>query len=202
MNVNLSRSQKILISLFKIAKGKKKPIRFEDIVVRAFRDFPIDFQLRGYPKFPDSGDIIHKPLYTDLKKNGFLTSGEKYFTLTDKGIRFVKDNILNSNYIKKNNSEARRLTKDEQKTLERVKSSMALELYLQKKSEEILDVDFYNFLGTSVRTKKYDFISKLNEISDLIDILNYNKEPLGKILNELNKFLKKKFEKNIEFATK
>ncbi len=200
--LNLNRGKKILLSLYKVAKGKKVPIRFEDIVVQSFREFPGDFQLRGYPQYPDSGDIVHKPLYTDLKKNGFLTSGEKYFTLTDKGIRFVRDNILNGNIIRSDEGKIRKLTKDEEKTLERIKNSMALALFIQKKEDEILDVDFYNFLGASVRTKKYDFISKLNDIKDLIDVLNHNKNPLGKILNQLNEFLEKKFSKNIEFATK
>lgn len=200
--LNLTRSKKILLSLYKVAKGKKIPIRFEDIVVQSFKEFPADFQLRGYPQYPDSGDIVHKPLYTDLKKNGFLTSGEKYFTLTDKGIQFVKDNILNGSVIRSDKSKVRKLTKDEEKTLERIKNSMALALFIQKKENEILDVDFYNFLGASVRTKKYDFMAKLNDIQDLIDVLNHNKNPLGRILNDLNEFLKEKFSRNIDFATK
>lgn len=196
-----SRTQKILLALFKLSKGSKKPIRFEDIVVRVFKDFSADFQLRGYPEYPDSGDIVHKPLYTDLKKNGYLTSGDKYFALTDKGIKFAKD-LLNMKDKPHDSNARRKLTKDEEKTLDRIKKSVALSFFLQGKTDEIYDIDFYNYLDVSVRTKKYDFIAKLNAVDDLVKILEINNDPFANILVELNKVLIEKFSKNIQFATK
>src|SRR3989344_3421649 len=95
MNKNLSslkltRSQKILISLYQLANGTNKQIRFEDIAVTAYKNFTADFQLKGYPQYPDTGDIIHKPLYSELKKGGYVLSGNKYFSLTPKGIVYAK----------------------------------------------------------------------------------------------------------------
>ena len=87
--IRLTRPQKILLTLYELSGGTNKQIRFEDIAVTAFRNFNADFQLKGYPEYPDTGDIIHKPLYSELKKNGYVLSGNKYFSLTPKGIAYA-----------------------------------------------------------------------------------------------------------------
>ncbi len=58
----LSKPQKLLAVMFDLCKGEPKALQYEDIVVTAFTRYPEDFQLRGYPQYPDSSDI-HKPLY-------------------------------------------------------------------------------------------------------------------------------------------
>jgi len=86
---NLSRSEKILLFLYKFGKGKKTKVRFEDIVVGVFKKHPSDFHLKGYVKYPDSGDLIHKPLY-DFKKKGYVNAENKIFSLTDRGAEFAE----------------------------------------------------------------------------------------------------------------
>src|SRR3989344_7149973 len=88
--LSFTRPQKILLTLYKLSGGTNKQIRFEDIAVKAYRNFTADFQLKGYPGYPDSGDIIHKPLYSELKKNGYVLSGNKFFSLTKKGIDYAE----------------------------------------------------------------------------------------------------------------
>src|SRR5690242_8659451 len=78
------RPQKILVAMFKLSKGKTIPLKYEDIVVKAFEMFPDEFALRGYPKYPYSSDI-HKPLYGPLKRQGFIRSANKTFSLTSRG---------------------------------------------------------------------------------------------------------------------
>ena len=58
---HLSRPEKILSVMFTLAKGEPKALQYEDIVVAAFQRFPEDFQLRGYPQYPDSSDIQLRP---------------------------------------------------------------------------------------------------------------------------------------------
>ncbi len=81
---SLSKPQKILAVMFELCRGEHKALQYEDIVVAAFKRYPEDFQLRGYPQFPDSSDI-HKPLYK-MKGEGLVRSANKTFELTERGI--------------------------------------------------------------------------------------------------------------------
>ena len=48
------RPQMILVAMLRLSKGKARPLKYEDIVVEAFKLFPDEFALRGYPEYPDS----------------------------------------------------------------------------------------------------------------------------------------------------
>ena len=86
----LSRAEKILLFLYEHGKGAQVKVRYEDIVVGLFKKYPHDFQLKGYPEYPDSGDIIHKPLY-DFKKRGYINAASKIFSLTDRGLEYAQE---------------------------------------------------------------------------------------------------------------
>ncbi len=199
MNNNLTRSQKILIVLYNLADGTTKKIRFEDIAVSAFQTYKADFQLRGYPQYPDTGDIVHKPLYSDLKKHGYILSGNKYFSLTPKGIEYAKKVLnLNADSSKKDDSYVK-FTMDQQKEIERIKDSAAFKLFYEGKQEEILDIDFYSYLGVTVRTNKFDFLGRLAAVEDAIEATKNKSRLLYKELINCHAFLKKKFKDNLEF---
>src|ERR1700674_2549968 len=82
---SLTMAQKVLLALYQLSGEGRKKVRYEDIVVQAFKNYPADFQLKGYPKFPDSGDIVHKPLY-DYRKKGMVSASNKMFSLTPHGL--------------------------------------------------------------------------------------------------------------------
>jgi hypothetical protein len=197
----ISRSQKILLSLFKLASGTQKQVRFEDIAVEAFLNFPSDFQLKGYPEYPDTGDIIHKPLYSELKKAGYVLSGNKFFSLTPKGIAY-SNNIFGKSVEagKTAVSLHDKFSAVQQKELERIKNSTAYHLYSQNKKEDILDIDFYAYLGVTVRTDKSDFLGRMKTVEDAISSVEDKSGELYKILNGLHKYLKEKFENNINYV--
>lgn len=195
----LTRAQKILVSLYKVADGTNQQIRFEDIAVEAFRSFKSDFQLRGYPDFPETGDIIHKPLYSDLKKNGYVNSGNKYFSLTPKGIEYAK-RLINSSGRTDGKGGKTKLTASQQKELERIMQTTAFQLYAQGKKEEILDIDFYSFLGVTVRTNKFDFLGRLSTVEDAIGSAKTQSDNVYKILADCLKYLSEKFRENIEYV--
>lgn len=197
----LSRSQKILVILFKLARGTKKQIRFEDIAVKAFKTYRSDFQLKGYPQYPDTGDIIHKPLYSDLKKGGYVLSGNKYFSLTIKGIEHGKKLLsLSKENVKSSTDKSVKLTPGQQKEIERIKESAALNLYSASKKEEIIDIDFYSYLGVTVRTNKYDFLGRLTTVGDAIDATKEKSPELYRHLIECHNFLLEKFKSNIDYV--
>lgn len=202
--IKLTRAQKILIALYKLSKGSKDKMRFEDIAVTVYRLFKADFQLKGYPEYPDTGDIVHKPLYSDLKKNGYVLSGDKYFSLTSKGLEYAKKLIktekntstgelpTDSDYVK--------LTTTQQKEIERIRDTAAFNLFSSGKKEEIIDIDFYDYLGVTVRSKKMDFLGRLAIVVDAIQA-TMNKSPrLFKQLSECHMFLTEKFKENIDYV--
>src|SRR2546428_11317269 len=92
-----------------LSGGTSKPLRYEDIVVKAFQMFPQDFALRGYPQYPDSSDI-HKPLYGPLKRAGYVLAGNKQFRLTQKGLERATE-LVSANE-KRSTDSGIRLTRD------------------------------------------------------------------------------------------
>jgi len=60
---NLSRADKILVVLYKLSKGTTKNLHYEDIVVSLFKEYPKDFAMRGYPKYPDP-EGVNKAFYS------------------------------------------------------------------------------------------------------------------------------------------
>jgi len=201
--IKLSRSQKILLALHELAGNSKKQIRFEDIAVKVYEMFKADFQLRGYPQYPDTGDIVHKPLYSDLKRNGYVLSGNKYFSLTPKGIEYAKTILkhgLKGNLVKKSDDNYVKFTIDQQKEIERIMESAAFNLYSNNKEEEIIDIDFYSYLGVTVRTAKNDFLGRIATVEDAIRSTKNKGVELYKQLSKCHAYLLEKFKENIEYV--
>src|SRR3989344_5569932 len=201
-SLKLTRSQKILIALYQLSDGTNKQIRFEDIAVTAYKIFKDDFQLRGYPQYPDSGDIIHKPLYSELKKNGYVLSGNKYFSLTPKGAAYARQLLKGGRDVSGNKKMSGyvKLTADQQKEIDRLRASAAVDLFFQGKKDEILDIDFYSYLGVTVRTDKNSFLGRLSTVKDAIDATKGKSDELYKKLRECNYYLLDRFKDNIEFV--
>lgn len=158
--MSLSKPQKILSVMFELSAGDSKALQYEDIVVSAFQRYPEDFQLRGYPQYPDSSDI-HKPLYS-MKRDGLVRSANKSFQLTPRGIDVAR-NLFSLSAPARD-----RLTKTEENEINRILKSQAFQLYQNGESAKILDTDFYEYLGVSVRTAKGDFLGRLATVDQAI----------------------------------
>jgi hypothetical protein len=155
-----SKPQKILSVMFDLSHGESKPLLYEDIVVAAFQRYPEDFQLRGYPQYPDSSDI-HKPLYK-MKREGLIRSANKSFQLTPRGLDVA------GNFLGVSDAGRDRLTKPEESEINRILKSQAFQLFQQGRTDEILDTDFYEFLGVSVRTPRSDFLGRVRTVEEAI----------------------------------
>lgn len=158
--MSLSKPQKILAVMFELSKGEPKPLQYEDIVVAAFQRYSEDFQLRGYPQYPDSSDI-HKPLYS-MKRDGLVRSANKSFQLTPRGVDVART-LLNVAGPSRD-----RLTKSEENEINRIVKSQAFQLYQADETARILDTDFYEYLGVSVRTAKGDFLGRLATVEQAV----------------------------------
>ena len=157
----LTKPQKILATLFELSGGRAKAVQYEEIVVKSFEKYPSDFQLRGYPQYPDSSDI-HKPLYA-MKKQGLIRSANKTFELTPKGLEIASKLV----YVDLG-KDKQRLTKSEEFEISRIINSDGFQLFKDDRKGEILDTDFYEYLGVSVRTRKNDFAGRLHIVDEAI----------------------------------
>ena len=148
----LSVGDKILAAMHELSQGSTKPLKYEDIVVAAWKKFPQDFSLRGH-EYPDSSDI-HKPLYGPLKSKGFVRTANKFFSLTEHGLAYIERILQKVGNAKSTMTQTKRLGRDEQAEAEKLLQSDAFKLYESGEKDKILDSDIYAFYGVTVRTGK------------------------------------------------
>lgn len=187
----LSRPQKILAVMLELCQGEHRALQYEDIVVAAFRRYPEDFQLRGYPQYPDSSDI-HKPLY-EMKSQGLVRSANKTFELTLRGLE-VATKLVHTKAKDKN-----RLTKQEESEINRILNSAAFRLFRERRKESVLDTDFCEYLGITVRTSRADCYGRLSNVEHAITAYETKRaDEWSLVLRSLHDFLMSKFKSDID----
>lgn len=198
--VKLSRAEKVLLILYELSGRKRKEVRYEDIVVSAFKKYPRDFQLRGYPQYPDSGDLVHKPLY-DFRKKGFVEVNNKVFALTQRGFSVasrIKAMVAGRSVISM--GKLSRYAEDE---MTRIASLEGFRLFLGGEESKITDTDFYNYLGVTARTQRNDFLGRLRTVTDAVEelkLINVTDAVRTKI-PQYHKFMIEKFKHIIDFKS-
>lgn len=174
--------------MYDLCEGETKALVYEDIVVAAFKKYPEDFQLRGYPEYPDSSDV-HKPLYDDMKKKGLIRAANKTFELTPRGFEVARQ-LLHSDGNDKD-----RLTKQEEQEISRIMKSAAFRLFQEGRGDSTLDTDLYEYLGVTVRTSKGDFRGRLSNVEYAIKAhAGKRNDTLSAMLKGLHDFLTSKFD--------
>jgi len=187
----VSKPEKILAVMFDLSKGESKALLYEDIVVAAFKRYPEDFQLRGYPQYPDSSDI-HKPLYK-MKRDGLVRSANKSFMLTPMGIG-VAQGLSGTPEATRD-----RLTKPEENEINRITKSQAFQLFQEGMSSRILDTDFYDYLGVSVRTPKGDFLGQVATVAQAVAAHGTKRnDKLSEVLTKLHEWIVVRFNEEIQ----
>ena len=196
---NLSRGEKILLFLYEFGEGGRAKIRYEDIVVGLFKKYPHDFQLKGHAEYPDSGDMIHKPLY-DFKKKGYVNAENKIFSLTDRGVELARQ-LSSKGKVTKESKD--RLSRSAETEVSRVKFLEGFLLFVDGNKEHLSDNDFYNYLGVTVRTQKNSFIGRLETMNATIEELKRNSgDALYKNIISYHDFLVSRYGNIIDFFTK
>jgi hypothetical protein len=187
----LTKPQKILAVMFDLCRGEQRALQYEDIVVNAFKRYPEDFQLRGYPQYPDSSDI-HKPLY-EMKSQGLVRSANKTFELTQRGLEVA------SKLVHAKAEDKKRLTKQEENEIARIVKSAAFRLFGEGRKESLLDTDFYEYLGITVRTSRADCYGRLNNVEHAIAAHELKRaDHFSPVLRSLHDFLISKFKSEID----
>lgn len=74
--------------------------------------------------------------------------------------------------------------------IEKLSRTAAFKLYMEGKHDDILDTDFYSYLGVNVRTNKNDFLGKLNSLSEiLVSACKLDPSPLHSKESRQNKLI-------------
>lgn len=191
-NTILSRPEKIMLAIYQLSGGKTTSLKFEDIVVAVFKKFPEEFHLRGYPIYPDSGDLVHKPLY-DFRKKGYLEANNKVFSLTQRGIAFAEQ-LKNMTAGKEVKSDGR-MSRFAEREISRIEKLEGFTLFVAGKKEKITDTDFYGYLGVTPRTSKNDFLGRLKTVETAVEELKAQKQiqPARKKISDYHVYLSEKF---------
>lgn len=194
MTAELSKEQKVLLALYRLWNEGRKKVRYEDIVVRVFKDYPGDFHLKGYPEFPDTGDAVHKPLY-DYRKRGMVSASNKMFSLTPHGVAEAERLQIAEKGKPALRPTSHRLERDTQIEFNRVKQLEGFKLFLSDKKDEIIDSDLFEYLGVSVRTTRNDFIGRLETMKSAIAAIDSSglKDPIMVAARQFHDFLMNRF---------
>lgn len=164
----------ILLAMAAVSGGTTRLSAYEDIVVRAWKMFPQEFGLRGYADlYPDSSDL-HKPLYGPLKRDGYVRVQNKKFGLTDAGLAVAAelDSASEGGAV-----DSARLRRDQMIETERLAKRPALVLVHEGRETELLDTDFYDFFGVTVRTKPADFVGRIATVDRAVDAALASRDP-------------------------
>lgn len=200
----LGRPEKILLAMGELSEYSTKSLSYEDIVVKSWQLFPQEFGLRKYAEqYPDASDI-HKPLYGRLKTTGMVRSGSKKFKLTNKAMDFLvslttKVESKGKSKAKKVGAGGTRLSRSIELELERIQQTEAFSLFNAGDSDQILDTDFFTYLGATVRTKKQEFMGKLTTVEEaVVAAAKLGNKPEHIVIEKLHKHLVKAFASIIE----
>lgn len=184
----ISKRDKLLIVIYEMSSGKQSTLKYEDIFVKAFKKYPDDFHLRGYPEYPDTGDSTQRPLYS-LRKDGLIQVRSKFVTLTEKGITLAQQLINTQSNL--SNKPSQKLSRDIMSEIDRIKNTDAFQLFATDKKDQIVDTDFFVYLGTTVRAERTDFRARIKTIEDVIDTIKTNEA--YKIIVDLHNYLFERF---------
>jgi hypothetical protein len=197
---NHQRPEKILVAMHRLSNGTTKMLKYEDIVVEAFKVFPDEFALRGHCEYPDSSDV-HKPLYGVLKRSGLVRAAHKMFGLTPKGVQTSERLITKAGASLDEARSPDRMTRDVEIEVDRMVTSDAVRFFMDGKRDKILDTDFYNFIGCTVRTPANDFLGRLTATTDAVSVAVKLGKPDKQVAGQMAatwEFLQQRFKPEID----
>jgi len=152
---SLTQADMVLIAVFRASDGTTERVAWEEIVLKAWQEFPKDFSLRNHPEFPD-GEVITKRVADKLRPKGYLIAlGNKFFRLTDKGKRQAQlliEAIEGSSSIE--NASYRQLSREEANFIHHALGSQAYKTWASGNKNKLIDYDAKLFFRFSTGTKK------------------------------------------------
>jgi|SRR5688572_1536934 len=197
--VALSQAELVLLAIYRTSNGKSIRVPFEEIVIRAWKDFPDQFSLNNYPQYPDSYPV-NKRLYSDLITGRLVTSiSKEVYKLTEKGLEFAREleDRLSGEEIGKVSAE-KLLNREQQEIIKYTSRTRTFASWKQGKKDELIDFDarmFFQFsTGTALRERK----RKVETVKEALDRAVLLQVKDADALKELYDFLVQKFSHLLE----
>lgn len=163
---DLSKAEKLLVAAGLLTSEGKTEFSAEDLVVRAHREFPHDFSMKGYPDYPDSNVVLTQIMgkKAPLIVRGWLEkTGTKQYRLTSKGL----DELNNLEYDLRGAVNIR-LGRPLEEDLARVLTSAAYELFKSGQQDQMTFHQFCRFAGLSARDKWQKVRGKLSSLEHVV----------------------------------
>lgn len=184
-----SKQRKILEVVYHLEENKKlgEKITSEKVVVAAWKLFPSEFSLRGYPEYP--GEDGTRRILSNLKRQSFIKGGASYYSITDKGKNFIKRQKAIINPKKEGASDIKKIPRQIELEINRIVNSRVFSYFING-GEDFLETDLFEFLGTSSRSfkesNKTNFLSQYNlMILEVIPFCKKNLKTNEKVLKLL-----------------
>lgn len=176
-------TEKLLYVIQKEFLQENKIILYEDLIVKAYLEFPDAFCLDGYPQYPDSNKI-NKEIYGRLRTKGLIRIANKQIELTDLGQKGITNETESAEAIK--------LTRKEKIEYLRMIKLEGFNLYVMGKEIELIDQDFHFFFKINTGTKWQDREGAIKNVQEYIDsFIEKNTEYSTKLLEYSNLLFKK-----------
>ena len=185
----LLKKEKILYTLFLMSEGKKIDLRYEDVLVRAYEYFPEDFHFKNYPQYPDT-DTLRRELYW-LIPAGFVRISNRKCMLTDSGLEKGNDLMFLIKGKKLEITSQQEIQVEKEVT--RILKLQGFQMFLQKKYNQIIDRDYYEFFNVSVRTRSVEIEGSFQHVKFLVEKIAMTNKSLAKKLKGYSQFLIDKF---------
>ncbi len=196
MNSNYTAAEKVLLSSYEISKDKVE-FSAEELTVKCWEKFPNDFALKGYENFPNSNAVLLHLMNKNgaLLKNGWISKKKaKIYKITDTGLSYVKNFLLNDVTLNKKSTNKVDLPRD---MMINIKSFLSIrvvqEILNGKDFKQLKFVSACSFWKISSSMTYPEIITELNNVTTWIDTLSKifknHKEDFIKIEN--NSVIKK-----------
>jgi len=130
-----------------------------------------------------------------------VLANNKMFSLTPRGV-LECETILASEPDRPTNHTQERIGRGAQMELDRIKQLESFRLFLHGNEREIIDSDFFEYLGVTVRTKRSDFLGRLGAVNEAIAAIADSPDSTRGALARFHQFMIGRFAEEIAFKTK
>lgn len=167
----LTKAEKILVAASRLDSRGRAEFTTEDITVEAFKAFPNDFCIKGYPEYPDNNSVLTLLMGKDarLVVTGWLEkTGTKKYRVTAKGLHDAAS--LDSELAgSAETTTALRTDRKMEEALGRLFDSAAFAMFRDGEAEKITFHQFCRFVGLAAPDTWQKIQGKLEETRHLVE---------------------------------
>jgi hypothetical protein len=144
----------VLISLYELIEGNRpgRKVTLEDVAVTAWNKYKNDFCMRGYPEYPNMRDL--ERLLSALRSEKYVKGNVHNYGITSDGLKLVNELLSEGTNSPIPIEDSGGIRRDIQQEINRILKLKVFNYYVHtdKNKIELLESDFFEFIGTSPRS--------------------------------------------------